>query len=72
MKNSFIDSSFGKSSLKEPLINNYDAIQMALNELNIDSFKNSANGHLHSNPYNIEAKLIYVFKEENLSLAWNF
>ena len=72
VKNSFIDSSFGKTSLKEPLINNYDAIQMALNELNIDSFKNSAKGHLHSNPYNIEAKLIYVFKDEKLSLAWNF
>ena len=72
VKNSFIDSSFLRSSPKEPLINNYDAIQMALNELNIDSFKNSANGYLHSNPYNIEAKLIYVFNDEKLSLAWNF
>ena len=53
--NRFIDKNNGKTSLKQPKIDNYAAIQKGLNELNINSFKNSPDGLLHTNPYNIEA-----------------
>ena len=70
--NRFIDKNNGKTSLKQPKIDNYAAIQKGLNELNINSFKNSPDGLLHTNPYNIEAKLIYLNNNEKLHLCWNF
>ena len=72
VKNNFIDYKLGKSSLNEPIISGYEAIQKTLNELNINSFKNSPDGHLHSNHHNIEAKLIYILNDDKLSLSWNF
>ena len=71
-KNRFVDESYGKSSLLEPKIDSYSAIEQALNELNIREFKNSSDGWTHTNINNIESKLIYVNKEGKLHLAWNF
>ena len=36
VKNNFIDYKLGKSSLNEPIISGYEAIQKTLNELNIN------------------------------------
>ena len=68
----FVDESYGKSSLLEPKIDSYSAIDQALNELNIREFKNSTDGWTHTNINNIESKLIYVNKDGKLHLAWNF
>ena len=68
----FIDESYGKSSLLEPKIDSYSAIDQALNELSIREFKNSTDGWTHTNINNIESKLIYVNKNGKLHLAWNF
>ncbi len=68
----FVDESYGKSSLLEPKIDSYSAIDQALNELNIREFKNSTDGWTHTNINNIESKLIYVNKEGKLHLTWNF
>ena len=70
--NRFVDENYGKSSLLEPKIDSYSAIEQALNELNIREFKNSSDGWTHTNINNIESKLIYVNKEGKLHLAWNF
>ncbi len=70
--NRFVDEKYGKSSLLEPKIDSYTAIEQALNELNIREFKNSSDGWTDTNINNIESKLIYVNKEGKLHLAWNF
>ena len=70
--NRFVDENYGKSSLLEPKIDSYSAIEQALNELNIREFKNSSDGWTNTNIDNIEPKLIYVNKEGKLHLAWNF
>ena len=71
-KNKFIDKSFGKASIKKAKIDDNVAIQKALNELNISTYKNSVNGITHTNPYNIKAKLIYLNYDSKLILCWNF
>ena len=68
--NRFVNESLGKTSEIEPKIDSYSAIEKGLNELNITTFKNSPNGWTHTNPYNIEAKLIYIIKDDKLKLAW--
>ena len=70
--NRFVDENYGKSSLLEPKIDSYSAIEQALNELNIREFKNSSDGWTNTNIDNIQPKLIYVNKEGKLHLAWNF
>ncbi len=70
--NRFIDESFGKSSLLQPKIDKYSAIDQALNELNIREFKISSDGRTDTNINNIEPKLIYVNKDGKLHLSWNF
>ena len=70
--NRFIDESFGKSSLLEPKIDRYLAIEQALNELNIREFKNSSDGLTNTNISEIEPKLIYVSNDGKLHLSWNF
>jgi len=71
-KNRFVDEKLGESSLKEAKIDNHVAIQKALYKLNINSYKNSPNGWTHTNPYNIESKLIYLKYDNKLKLCWNF
>ena len=71
-KNRFVEESFGKSSLKEPKIDSYTAINQALNDLNINEFKNSLDGWVQTNTSNIESKLVYINKDNKLKLAWNF
>ena len=71
-KNRFVEERFGKSSLKEPKIDSYTAINQALNDLNINEFKNSPDGWVHTNTNNIESKLVYINKDDKLQLAWNF
>ena len=71
-KNRFVDNSFGQNSLLAPKIDSYSAIEKGLNELKIREFKNSPNGWTHTNPYNVEAKLVYVVVDDKLSLTWNF
>ncbi len=70
--NRFVDYSLGQSSLLVPKIDSYSAIEKALNELKISEFKNSPNGWTHTNPYNVEAKLMYVVVDDKLNLTWNF
>ena len=70
--NRFVDDSYGQSSLLVPKIDSYAAIEKGLNELKISEFKNSPNGWTHTNPYNIEAKLVYVVVNDKLNLTWNF
>jgi hypothetical protein len=71
-KNRFVDDSFGQSSLLVPKIDSYAAIEKGLNELKISEFKNSPNGWTQTNPYNVEAKLVYVVVDDKLNLTWNF
>ena len=71
-KNRFVDESYGKSSLLEPKIDSYSAIEQALNELNIREFKNSSDGWTHKYYYNIESKLIYVNKDGKLHFCMEF
>ena len=70
--NRFVNENFGQNSLVVPKIDSYTAIENGLNELKINEFKNSLDGWTHSNPYNIEAKLVYVFINDRLNLSWNF
>ena len=70
--NRFINENFGQNSLTVPKIDSYTAIENGLNELKINEFKNSLDGLTHSDPYNIEAKLVYVFINDILNLSWNF
>ena len=70
--NRFVKRIFGKSTLVIPKIDRYSAIEKGLNELKINEFKNSLTGLTHTNPYNIEAKLVYVFVNDRLNLSWNF
>ena len=62
-KNRFVEESFGKSSLQEPKIDSYTAINQALNDLNINEFKNSPDGWVQTNTSNIESKLVYINKD---------
>ena len=70
--NRFVNDNYGQSSLLVPKIDSYAAIEKGLNELKISEFKNSPNGWTHTNPYNIEAKLVYVVVNDKLNLTWNF
>ena len=70
--NRFVNRIFGKGALVMPKIDRYSAIEKGLNELKINEFKNSPTGLTQTNPYNIEAKLVYVVVNDRLNLSWNF
>ena len=70
--NRFVDDGYGQNSLLVPKIDSYAAIEKGLIELKISEFKNSPNGWIHTNPYNVEAKLVYIVVDDKLNLTWNF
>ena len=70
--NRFISKSMGANALKKPKVDRSTAIQGALNELNINGFRNSTTQSIDHNYNNIEAKLIYLKHDNKLKLCWNF
>ena len=62
--NRFVDDGYGQNSLLVPKIDSYAAIEKGLIELKISEFKNSPNGWIHTNPYNVEAKLVFIVVDD--------